>query len=314
MRETGRVMGIDVSKDRVTVAVHPTGETWESATTPDAIEQLVARLARDQPTLIVLEATGGYERAVVGACGAAHLPVAVVNPRQVRAFAHALGRTAKTDAIDAHVLAVFGARVQPEARPVPSAATVALAALVARRRQLLDMLGAERQRLTQAATPVVRRDLRQHIRWLERRVADVDADLDGAIQHSPLWRVQEDLLRSVPGIGPTVARTLLGELPELGQLGRRQIAALVGVAPLNRDSGQWRGQRHIWGGRASVRAALYMAALVGTRHNPALATVYRRLRSAGKPPKVALVAVMRKLLTILNAILKHHTPWAVATP
>jgi transposase len=308
------VIGIDVSKDRVSIATHPTGETWESDTTPDALEQLVARLAASRPTLIVLEATGGYERPVVGACGAAQLPVAVVNPRQVRAFAQALGRTAKTDAIDAHLLADFGARLQPAARPVPREATVALAALVARRRQLLEMLGAERQRLAQAATPAVRRDVRQHVRWLERRVSDVDADLDAAIRHSPLWRVQDDLLRSVPGIGPTVARTLLGELPELGHLERRQIAALVGVAPFNRDSGQWRGQRHIWGGRASVRAALYMAALVGTRHNPVLAATYRRMRGAGKPPKVALVAVMRKLLTILNAILKHHTPWTVATP
>jgi transposase len=206
---------------------------------------------------------------------------------------------------------VFGARVQPSPRPVPSDATVALAALVARRRQLLEMLGAERQRLAHATTTAVRRDLRQHVRWLERRVADVDHDLDDAIRQSPCWRVQEDLLRSVPGIGPTTARTLLGELPELGQLGRREMAALVGVAPLNRDSGHWRGQRHIWGGRPSVRAALYMAALVGTRHNPVLAPFYQRLRTAGKPPKVALVAVMRKLLTILNAILKHHTPWAV---
>jgi transposase len=314
MSEPAVVIGIDVSKDRVHVAVHPSGETWESATTPDAIDGLVARLTAVRPALIVLEATGGYERPVVGACAAVELPVAVVNPRQVRAFAQALGRTAKTDAIDAQVLAVFGARVQPPSRPVPSDATMALAALVARRRQLLEMLGAERQRLGQATTTAVRRDLRQHVRWLERRVADVDQDLDDAIRQSPCWRVQEDLLRSVPGIGPTVARTLLGELPELGHLERRQIAALVGVAPLNRDSGQWRGQRHIWGGRSSVRAALYMAALVGTRHNPVLAAFYQRLRAGGKPPKVALVAVMRKLLTILNAILKHHTPWAAVAP
>ncbi len=313
MSEPRLVVGIDVSKDRVTIAVYPTGETWESPTTPEGIESLVTRLTACAPTVIVLEATGGYERAVVGACAAAALPVAIVNPRQVRAFAQALGRTAKTDAIDAHVLAVFGARVQPLPRPVPTDATVALAALVARRRQLLEMLGAERQRLAQALTTAVRRDLRQHVRWLERRLADVDRDLDDAIRKSPCWRVQEDLLRSVPGIGPTVARTLLGELPELGQLGRREIAALVGVAPLNRDSGLWRGQRHIWGGRSSVRAALYMAALVATRHNPVLAATYRRLRTAGKPPKVALVAVMRKMLTILNAIVKHHTPWAVVT-
>jgi transposase len=313
MADAKVVIGIDVSKARVTVAVHPTGAQWESATTPDAIESLAATLAAHHPTLVVLEATGGYERSVVAACAAIQLPVAVVNPRQVRAFAQAIGRTAKTDAIDAQLLALFGARLSPVARPVPDEATVALAALVARRRQLLEMLGAERQRLTQAGTPVVRRDLRQHVRWLERRLSDVDDELDGAIRRSPVWRVQEDLLRSVPGVGPTVARTLLGELPELGQLERRQIAALVGIAPFNRDSGAWRGQRHIWGGRASVRAALYMAALVGTRHNPVLAEFYRRLRLAGKPPKVALIAVMRKLLTILNAMLKQQTPWAAVT-
>jgi len=233
----------------------------------------------------------------------------VVNPRQVRAFAQALGRTAKTDAIDARVLAIFGARVHPEVRLIADADTQALAALVARRRQLLEMLGAERQRLEQATTKVVRRDLRHHVRWLERRVLDVDDEIGGAIERSPVWRVQEDLLRSVPGIGPTVARTLLAELPELGRLDRRAIAALVGVAPFNRDSGHWRGRRMISGGRASVRAAIYMAALVGTRHNATLRDFYQRLRAAGKPAKVALVAVMRKLLTMVNAMVKHQSRW-----
>jgi transposase len=302
-------VGVDVGKDEIAVAVTPGGEAWTSATTPEALERTMARLAGLRPTVVVLEATGGYEAPVAAAGAAARLPIVIVNPRQVRAFAHALGRTAKTDAIDAHVLAVFGARVQPAVRPLPDADTQALAAVVTRRRQLLDMLIAERQRLAQATAPPVQRDLRNHIRWLERRVTDVDDDLTRRIQGSPLWRAQEDLLRSVPGIGPIVARTLLAELPELGTLERRTIAALVGVAPMNRDSGHSRGRRMIRGGRTSVRNALYMAALVATRYNPPLRVFYQRLRGAGKPPKVALVAVMRKLLAILNAMIKHQAPW-----
>jgi transposase len=304
------VIGIDVSKATLAMAVHPGGETWTSDTTPAALDTLIGRLRDQQPQLIVLEATAGYELPLAAACAAAQLPVAIVNPRQVRAFAQAIGRTAKTDAIDAAVLALFGARVQPAPRRVADAETQALAGLVTRRRQLLEMLGAERRRLEQAPpTGPITRDLRNHIRWLERRVGDVDHEIGTAIQQSAIWRVQEDLLRTVPGIGPTTARTLLAELPELGRLDRRAIAALVGVAPFNCDSGQFRGRRHIWGGRASVRASLYMAALVASRHNPVLATFYRRLRDSGKPPKVALVAVMRKLLTILNAMLKHQTRW-----
>jgi transposase len=302
-------VGIDVSKAEFVIAVHPPAERWTSGTTAAAIDELVRRLVVIRPTVVVVEATGGYEHALVAACAAAQLPVAIVNPRQVRAFAQALGRTAKTDSIDAAVLALFGARVQPAPRSIPDAATHALAALVARRRQLLEMLGAEQQRLAQATTNPIKRDLRNHIRWLERRITDVDDEIGGAIQGSPIWRVQDDLLQSVPGIGPIVARTLLAELPELGRLDRRAIAALVGVAPFNRDSGQWRGRRMIWGGRASVRSALYMAALSATRHNPLLATFYQRLRAAGKPSKVALVAVMRKLLTIVNAMMKHQSRW-----
>lgn len=303
-------IGIDVSKQALVVAVHPTGDRWTSDGTPAAIDALVTRLQALTPTVIVVEATGGYERALVAACAAAALPVAIVNPRQVRAFAQALGHTAKTDDIDADVLAAFGARVQPTPRPLADAATQALAALVVRRRQLIEMIGMERQRLEQAPpTGRITRDLRNHIRWLERRVSDVDDEIGTAIQASPVWRVHEDLLRSVPGIGPITARTLLAELPELGTLDRRAIAALVGVAPFNCDSGQHRGQRHIWGGRASVRATVYMAALSAARHNPTLATFYRRLRTAGKPAKVALVATMRKLITILNAILKHQARW-----
>lgn len=307
------VVGIDVSKAELAIAVEPTAETWTSATSVDALEQLVQRLANLRPQLIVVEATAGYELPLVTACAAAGLPIAVVNPRQVRAFAQAIGRTAKTDAIDAALLALFGARVQPAVRPLPDADTRALAALIARRRQLIEMLGAEQRRLAQATTSAVRRDLRNHIRWLERRLTDVDDDIRGAVEKSPVWRVQEDLLRSVPGIGPIVARTLLAELPELGQLDRRAIAALVGVAPFNRDSGRWRGRRQIWGGRRSIRAALYMAALVAARRNRPLAHFYRRLRDLGKPAKVALVAVMRKLLTILNAMVKHQSRWSDPT-
>lgn len=303
-------IGIDVSKATFVVAVAPIGERWASDTTPAAIDALVTRLHALTPAIIVVEATGGYERALVAALGAADLPVAVVNPRQVRAYAQALGHTAKTDEIDADVLADFGAKVQPPARPLADAATQALAALVLRRRQLIEMIGMERQRLEQAPpTGRITRDLRNHIRWLERRVSDVDDEIGTAIQASPIWRVHEDLLRSVPGVGPITARTLLAELPELGTLDRRTIAALVGVAPFNCDSGKHRGQRHIWGGRASVRTTLYMAAVSAARHNPALATFYRRLRTAGKPAKVALVATMRKLITILNAMLKHQARW-----
>jgi transposase len=303
-------VGIDVSKATLVVAVHPTGEQWVTETTPVAVEALVARLRTLRPTLIVVEATGGYERALTAQCATAQLPIAVVNPRQVRAFAQALGRTAKTDDIDAQLLAAFGARIQPAARALADAETQALAALVVRRRQLIEMVGMERRRLEQAPpTGKITRDLRNHIRWLERRIDDVDDEIGTAIQASPLWRGQDDLLRSVPGIGPTTARTLLAELPELGRLDRRAIAALVGVAPFNCDSGQHRGQRHIWGGRASVRAVLYMAAVSAARHNAVLRMFYRRLRDAGKPAKVALVATMRKLLTIVNTMVKHQSKW-----
>lgn len=305
-----RYVGIDVSKRDVVVAVYPTGEQWTAGTTSAALAGVVARLQTLTPQVIVVEATGGYERALVAALASADLPVAVVNPRQVRAFAQAIGRTAKTDAVDAAVLAAFGGRLEPAPRPIADPATQRLAALVARRRQLLEMIGMERGRLEHAPpTGALTRELQRHIRWLERRVEKTDDEIGTSIATHPTWRVQEELLRSVPGVGPTTARTLLGELPELGRLDRRAIAALVGVAPFNCDSGQQRGQRHIWGGRASVRATIYMAALSAARYNPVLRTFYRRLRDAGKPAKVALVATMRKLLTILNAMLKHQRPW-----
>jgi transposase len=301
-------VGIDVAKASLDVAVHRTGERWTLAYAEPEVAGLGARLAALAPALVVLEATGGLEIPLVGALAAAGLPVVVVNPRQVRDFAKATGHLAKTDTLDAAVLAHFAAAVRPPLRPLPAAATQTLAALVTRRRQLVGMLTAERNRLG-AAPPVLRKELQAHIRWLERRITHLDTDLTQAIRTSPLWRAQEDRLRSVPGVGPIVARTLLAQLPELGTLSGKTIAALVGVAPLNRDSGTFRGRRMVWGGRAAVRAVLYMGALAAVRHNPVLREFYQRLRAAGKLPKVALTACMHKLLTILNAMLKHQQRW-----
>ena len=302
-------VGLDVSKHAIDVGLYPSGEAWRVGTTEADLAALVAQLAARTPTLIVLEATGGYEAALVAALVTAGVPVAVVNPRQVRDFARATGHLAKTDALDAQVLALFAARIQPTPRPVPDAALQDLTALVARRRQVVEMLGAERNRWA-VARPAVRRAVRDHIRWLERQLATLDTDLTTQIRASPIWRAHEDLLRSVPGVGPQTARLLLASLPELGRLTRHQIAALVGVAPLNRDSGHRRGRRTTWGGRAPVRAGLYMAALVAVRHNSVLRAFYQRLVAAGKPKKLALVATMRKLLTILNAMVHHQQAWA----
>lgn len=301
-------IGIDVAKATLDVAALPPSPLGSFPNDEAGHMALVGALRPLAPTLIVLEATGGYERAVTVALAEAGLPVVVVNPRQVRAFAQATGQLAKTDALDAAVLAEFAARVEPAVRPVPDATTQELRELVVRRRQVVAMLGQERNRLP-SARGVVRRDLQQHIRWLERRLHEHDDDVRQLIEASPIWRVRDELLQSVPGIGPVVAQTLLASLPELGTLDRKQIAALVGVAPLNRDSGQWQGRRQVWGGRAPVRQVLYMAALVATRWNPVLRAFYQRLRTAGKPAKVALVAVMRKLLVTLNAMLAHQTPW-----
>jgi transposase len=301
-------VGLDIAKDHIDVSVRPTEDGWQADQTEDGIGALIARVVALTPALVVVESTGGYETAVVTALAVAHVPVAVVNPRQVRDFAKAIGRLAKTDAIDAAVLALFAERVRPEVRPLPDEAHQELVALVTRRRQLLDMLTAERNRLATARRSV-RASVQQHVRWLERRIHDADADLTTTIQQSPLWRATDDLLRSVPGIGPITSGLLIALLPELGALSRREIASLVGVAPLNRDSGQHRGRRVVWGGRASVRAPLYMATLVATRYNPVIRAFYQRLRAGGKPPLVALVAAMRKLLTILNAMLKHQQSW-----
>lgn len=308
-------IGIDVAKATLDVASEPAAArgTLTTVTNDDAGHAaLVAALTPLAPTLIVLEATGGYERAITVALAAAGLPVVVVNPRYVRDLAKATGQLAKTDRLDAALLARFAAQVQPTQRPVADATTQALRDLLTRRQQLVTMLTQERHRLAQARDRGIRRDLQQHIRWLERRLQGSDDDLRQQIEAGPVWRVRDQLLQSVPGVGPVTAQTLLASLPELGTLTHKQIAALVGVAPLNRDSGQWRGRRQVWGGRAPVRAALCMAAFAGVRHNAVLRTFYQRLRAAGKPAKVAQGATMHKLLTILNAMLAHQTPWSPA--
>ena len=299
-------VGLDIAKDHIDVSVRPTGDHWLADQTDGGLAQLVTRLSALSPALVVLEATGGWETAV------AQVPLAVVNPRQVRDFARATGRLAKPDALDAAVLALFAERVRPAVRPLPDEAHQELVALVTRRRQLLDMLTAERNRLATARRSV-RPSVQQHVRWLERRLQDADTALTATLQHSPLWRTKDDRLRSVPGIGPVTSTMLIALLPELGALSRREIASLVGVAPHNRDSGQQHGRRTVWGGRAAVRAPLYMATLVATRCNPVIRAFYQRLRHAGKPPLVALVAAMRKLLTILNAMVKHQQVWQPVT-
>jgi transposase len=301
-------VGIDVSKDWLDVAARPSGAEWRVAQDEAGIAALTSRLQEERPHLVVLEATGGYEVAVAAALGAVGIPLAVVNPRQARDFARSLGRLAKTDRLDARVLAHFGEATTPTPQPLREGDAQELAALVARRRQVIQMKVAEQQR-RQRALPVVRQRIDRVLAVLEQELADLDRDLGERLRQSPLWREQEDLLRSVPGVGPALTFSLLADLPELGHLTRKQIAALVGVAPLNRDSGQWRGKRTCWGGRAVVRTALYLPTVVAIRHNPQLRSFYERLLAAGKPKKVALVACMHKLLTILNAMLKHRSPW-----
>ena len=308
MVNPGNYVGIDVAKARLDVAVLPSGRCWPVAHTPEGMTQLREELLELGPDLIVVEATGGIELPLVGILGVVQLPIVVVNPRQVRDFAKATGKLAKTDALDAQVLAHFGQVIQPPLRPLPDAQAQALRGLVTRRRQVIEMLVAEKNRRRQAL-PAVRERITRHLKVLETELSELDQDLEQTLRGSPLWREQEDLLRSMPGIGPTLAATLIAELPELGQLDRRRVAALVGVAPLNRDSGTLRGKRVTWGGRASLRAALYMATLAATRWNPVIQAFYQRLCQAGKPKKVALTASMRKLLTILNSMVKHQQPW-----
>jgi transposase len=301
-------VGIDVSKEMLDVVTEPAGESWRVRNTMEDVGELARRLAPQQPTLIVLEATGGFEATVAAVLATAGLPVAIVNPRQVRDFARSVGRLAKTDRLDAQVLARFAEAVRPTPRALPDAAARRLSALCGRRRQLIEMLTAEQNRLPRA-DPAVRPSVEAHIRWLRQQLTHLDDELGNAVRESPIWRRKDELLRSVRGVGPVLSTTLLAELPELGTLTRKQIAALVGVAPLNRDSGTFRGKRVTWGGRAPVRRVLYMAALVGTRCNPVLRAFYARLLAAGKPKKVALTACMRKLLVTLNAMLRDGTAW-----
>lgn len=308
MNTSEHFIGIDVAKAHLDIAVLPSGESWTVSNDEMGIDTLVQRLQAFSPTCVVLEATGGLEMPVTVALASVKLPVVVVNPRQTRDFAKATGQLAKTDAIDAQTLARFGQAIRPEPRALKDAQTQELSALLVRRRQLVDMLTAEQNRLA-TAPKGVRRDIKAHIQWLEKRLQDVDTDLRKSIKASPVWREQDQLLRSVPGVGPILSISLLAGLPELGTLNRRQIAALVGVAPFNCDSGTYRGKRRIWGGRASLRSVLYMSTLSAVRFNPIIRAFYERLRSAGKAYKVAMTACMRKLLTILNAMVKNHTPW-----
>ncbi len=301
-------VGIDVAKAHLDIALRPTGTRWPVANDEAGIAALVTQLHGMKPTLIVREATGGLQRPVVAALTVAALPVVVGNPRQVRDFAKATGQLAQTDALDARALAHCADAIRPTPRPVADAQTEDLRALLARRRQLVAMRTAEQNRLS-SAPHRLHADIAAHITWLNTRLAALDEDLDTTLRASPVWRAREDLLRSGPGIGPVCARTLVLDLPELGILSRQHLAALVGLAPLYRDSGTLRGTRTIWGGRAQVRTALSMSTLVAVRYNPVLKALYQRLRAAGKLAKVALVACMRKLLTILNAMVKHQTPW-----
>jgi transposase len=306
------IVGIDVSKNRLDVAVRPSGESFAVDRNAAGLEQLTARLRQLCPYVVALEATGGFEIVVAAALGSAGLPVAIVNPAQVRAFAKAIGQRAKTDPIDADVNAHFAEATNLEPRPLPDEQTRLLADLIARRRQIIEMIGAERQREQRLTTPRLRKSIARLVKALEKELASLDADIDDAVRRSPAWRAKEELLVSVPGVGPVIARTLIAELPELGQLGRKEIAALAGLAPFTRQSGQWRGKSFIGGGRGAVRAALFMGAMVAKKHNPILKAFFDRLVAAGKPKMVALIAVARKLLTILNAILRDNRPWQTA--
>jgi len=288
--------------------VRPSGEAKHFAT-DDGLEELVAYLTSQGPTLVVLEATGGYETPIAAAIATAEMAVAIVNPRQVRDFAKATGRLAKTDAIDAAALAHFAEAIRPTARPMPDEESRELSALVTRRRQLIEMRVAEQNRLRICATKKLKKDLEEHIKWLQKRIKDHDTEVGQRIRQSSVWRDKDDLLQSVPGVGKTFSATVITSLPELGTLDRRAISALVGVAPFNCDSGKMRGKRAIWGGRADVRAVLFMATQSAVRHNSRLSALYKRLVAAGKPKKVAIIACMRKLLTIANAILRDGSPW-----
>lgn len=302
-------VGIDVSKDRLDVHVLPQGESFAVTRDGKGLEQLIGRLQERKPALVAVEATGGFETIVAAALAGAGLPLVVVNPAQIRHFAQAVGKKAKTDPVDALVIARFVEAVRPELRPLPDSEARLLGELVARRRQIIEMLVAERQREKRVGNPRVRKSLARHIKMLEKELPDVDGDIDAMVRGSPAWREKEDLLVSVPGIGKILARTLLAELPELGRLDRRSIASLAGLAPYTRQSGRWRGKSMISGGRSAVRSALFLAALVASRCNPMLKAFYQRLLSTGKPKMVALIALARKMLTILNALIRDQRPW-----
>jgi transposase len=309
---TDRFVGIDVSKTWVDVHVRPEGIAFRCTTDGEGLAELVRRVRPLAPHLIVLEASGGYESIIAVSLAEAGLPVAIVNPRQTRKFAEALGQLAKSDAIDARVIAHFAEAVRPPPRAMPDDMMTQLQELLARRRQLVVMINAEKQRFAKAESKITQRSYKATQKTLEAERGRIDRAIDKLVQASPIWCAKLDLLTSVPGVGDIVARTLIAELPELGTLDRHQIAALAGVAPFSRDSGRRKGKRFIRAGRVQVRAPVYMAGLVAIRFNPPLKTFYRRLRDAGKPPRLALVAVMRKLLTILNAILRDNKPWACA--
>lgn len=302
-------VGIDVSKDQLDAAVWPTGDCWNTTQSPDDRESLAKQVFDLGPALVVLESTGGLEIPIAAELSALGVPVAVINPRQARDFAKAIGKLAKTDAIDALVLARFAHAIRPEARPMPDAQTQELKAFLARRRQIIVMITAEKNRLHSSRVPKVRLNIQRTIAWLQKQLKTIDSDLDRMIRSSAGWRVKEDILRSVPGVGRILALTLMIEVPELGKLNRKEIAALIGVAPLNKDSGTFRGTRRIWGGRGAVRATLYMSALSAAHHNPSIRACYHRLVSKGKPKKVALTACMRKLLVTLNVMVRNQTTW-----
>lgn len=302
-------VGIDVSKDRLDVAVRPGAQAFAVERNAAGLDRLAQRLRQLSPQIVALEATGGFETIAVAALAAAELPVVVVNPAQVRAFAKALGQRAKTDPIDAAVIAHFAEATRPQVRQLPDEATRLLADLVARRRQIIEMIGAERQREKRMTSRRLQNSIARLVKALEKELVSVDDDIDDAVRGSPVWREKENLLASVPGVGPVIARTLIAELPELGRLGRKQIAALAGLAPFTRQSGQWRGRSFIGGGRTAVRTALFMGAMVAKKHNPVLKAFFDRLAATGKPKMVALIAVARKLLIILNAILRDNRPW-----
>jgi len=302
-------VGIDVSKDRLDVAVRPGAQAFAVERNAAGLDRLAQRLRQLSPQIVALEATGGFETIAVAALAAAELPVVVVNPAQVRAFAKALGQRAKTDPIDAAVIAHFAEATRPQVRQLPDEATRLLADLVARRRQIIEMIGAERQREKRMTSRRLQNSIARLVKALEKELASVDDDINDAVRGSPVWREKENLLASVPGVGPVIARTLIAELPELGRLGRKQIAALAGLAPFTRQSGQWRGRSFIGGGRTAVRTALFMGAMVAKKHNPVLKAFFDRLTATGKPKMVALIAVARKLLIILNAIIRDNRPW-----